>query len=44
MEDNGIECPECGVEFELFWNRAGYNFPEYCPFCGEGMNYEESLQ
>lgn len=30
-----IECPDCGVHFEVIFNRHPfYTHIEFCPFCG----------
>jgi hypothetical protein len=39
-----VQCPSCDVRFYVVWCNDGISKPEICPFCGEGMNYEESLQ
>ena len=37
------QCPECGIQFWLIWN-AGYDVPEYCPFCGTWMDYSQAVE
>lgn len=43
FEGDFVECQECGFEFVLFSKvtRRGI-VPEYCPACGEDMDYEEA--
>lgn len=44
-EPQTIDCDECGVWFYVVWNRnAVYEKPEYCPFCGEELDYVAKWQ
>ncbi len=35
-----ITCLECEAEFQVVHDEVGE--PEFCPFCGEKMRYEDS--
>jgi uncharacterized paraquat-inducible protein A len=41
MEDM-VQCPECDARFMVVWCNDGYSRPEYCPMCGEEMDYSEA--
>lgn len=35
-------CPECSCSFQLTWNPDPvYDKPEYCPMCGERIDYKK---
>lgn len=37
-----ISCPSCGSpDFTVIFNNNGVDRPEYCPFCGDEIDYEE---
>ena len=36
-----FECQECGAEFNV--QHEEINDPEYCPFCGEKLSYDEEV-
>lgn len=39
-----IICPECDVRFEVIWCNDGFSVPEYCPMCGEEIDYQECAE
>ena len=44
VEDPRIICSYCGHEFWLEWvahMQPSMDYPEYCPWCGEEIDYEE---
>ena len=36
-----IECPDCKSEFEIKYLESETGEPEYCPFCGADLLYDE---
>jgi len=36
-----IQCYECMVWFEVVWANDGFSRPEFCPMCGEEIDYTE---
>ena len=36
-----IECPDCKAEFEIKYLESESGEPEYCPFCGADLLYDE---
>jgi len=38
--DDFTTCPECGREFMVVWTNDGLGPPEYCPMCGEYIDFE----
>lgn len=41
-----IKCPFCRISFNVIWKISGmskvYDKPEYCPFCGDKIEYKEN--
>lgn len=37
-----IQCPACERWFTVIWINDGLGPPEYCPMCGEEIDYEEA--
>ena len=38
-----LRCPACDERFYVVWQRSATtgDGPEYCPFCGEEVDYSE---
>jgi len=36
-----VICPECDRSFSVTWINTIEGGPEYCPMCGEPINYVE---
>ena len=39
MSDKEITCPSCEAEFKVLHDEIGQ--PEFCPFCGEKIQYDD---
>jgi rRNA maturation protein Nop10 len=39
--DDMVMCPECGRYFTVIWLRDGLGPAEYCPLCGEEIDYSQ---
>lgn len=39
MSDKEITCPSCEAEFQVLHDEV--DDPEYCPFCGDKLRYED---
>lgn len=41
-ENTMLQCPECGIWFSIMWVSNPIGGPEYCPMCGEPMDYKQA--
>jgi predicted Zn-ribbon and HTH transcriptional regulator len=40
--DDFVWCQWCGFHFQVVWSNDGLGSPEYCPRCGEEMDYGQT--
>lgn len=40
--DDEVVCPYCGFRFTVIWSNDGLGPPEFCPRCGEEMDYGQT--
>lgn len=43
IDDDFRDCPYCGFNFIVVWSNDGCGPPEFCPRCGEEMDYSEHV-
>jgi rubrerythrin len=42
MRNREFVCDECETEFEVLHDKE--TAPEFCPFCGDKLTYEEEIE